>query len=55
MARKLEHFPNLVAMFFARARMEGDRHFLRRKVAGVWEAISWAEAARQVASLPVRA
>ncbi len=49
--RKLEHFPNLVAMFFARARAEDDRPFLRRKVRGEWEAISWAETARQVASL----
>ncbi len=51
MSRKLEHFPNLVAMFFARARAEGNRPFLRRKVKGEWEAISWAETARQVASL----
>ncbi len=49
--RRLEHFPNLVAMFFARARAEGDKPFLRRKVRGEWEATSWAETARQVASL----
>ncbi len=49
--RKLEYFPNLVAMFFARAREEGDKPFLRRKVAGEWQAISWADTARQVASL----
>ena len=49
--RTLEHFPNLVAMFFARAAAAGDRPFLRTKVDGAWAATSWADAARQVASL----
>ncbi len=49
--RTLEHFPNLVAMFFARARQKGDAPFLWRKTGGAWQATSWAEAARQVASL----
>ncbi|WP_174280318.1 AMP-dependent synthetase/ligase [Sphingomonas bacterium] len=49
--RKLEHFPNLVAMFFSRARAGGDRPFLWHKRDGGWAATSWADAARQVASL----
>jgi long-chain acyl-CoA synthetase len=51
MARQLEHFPNLVAMFFARAAERGDAPFLWAKSGGVWTSISWADAARQVASL----
>ncbi|SEN35177.1 long-chain acyl-CoA synthetase [Sphingomonas gellani] len=47
----LEHFPNLVAMFFARAAQRGDAPFLWTKTGGQWTAISWAEAARQVAAL----
>jgi long-chain acyl-CoA synthetase len=38
-------------MFFARARENGDKPFLSRKIGGSWISISWAEAARQVASL----
>ncbi len=49
--RRLEHFPNLVTMFFARAKERGDAPFLWRKQAGAWTSTSWAEAARQVASL----
>lgn len=49
--RTLERFPNLVAMFFARAREGGDKPFLWHKQDGVWVSLSWAEAARQVASL----
>lgn len=57
--RRLEHFANLVAMFFARAREGGDRPFLWHKPAlskaeggdGAWVATSWAQAAQQVASL----
>ena len=48
--RRLEHFPNLVAMFFARAKAGGDAPFLWRKQNGTWVSTSWAEAARQVAS-----
>ena len=51
MARLLEHFPNLVTMFLTRAREQGDKPFLWAKRAGTWQAISWAEAARQVAAL----
>src|SRR3546814_8286394 len=47
----LEHFPNLVTMFFTRAREGGDTPFLWRKQDGHWVATSWAEAARQAAGL----
>ncbi len=49
--RKLEHFDNLVAMFFTRAAERGDAPFLWHKAGGAWHPTSWAEAARQVASL----
>ena len=49
--RTLEYFPNLVTMFFTRAREKGDAPFLWRKEGGVWRSISWAQAAQQVASL----
>ena len=49
--RRLEHFPNLVAMFFARARDKGDAPFLWAKRDGAWRSTSWKEAAMQVASL----
>ncbi|MET4896088.1 AMP-dependent synthetase/ligase [Sphingomonadaceae bacterium jetA1] len=49
--RTLEFFPNLVTMFFTRAAEKGDAPFLWRKQDGDWRSISWAEAARQVASL----
>ncbi|WP_260482856.1 AMP-dependent synthetase/ligase [Sphingomicrobium flavum] len=47
---ELEHFPNLVTMFFTRAREKGDAPFLWAKKNKQWESISWSEAARQVAS-----
>jgi long-chain acyl-CoA synthetase len=49
--RELEHFPNLVTMFFTRAKELGSAPFLWAKQAGAWHSISWAEAARQVAAL----
>ncbi|HEU0066142.1 MAG TPA: AMP-dependent synthetase/ligase [Sphingomonas sp.] len=49
--RTLEHFPNLVAMFLTRAAEKGDAPFLWTKRDEAWAAISWADAARQVASL----
>ena len=49
--RELEHFPNLVTMFFMRAKEKGDAPFLWAKQGGAWQSISWAEAARQVAAL----
>jgi long-chain acyl-CoA synthetase len=51
MARQLEHFPNLVAMFFKRAAQGGDRPFLWAKRDGEWRPTSWRQAAETVASL----
>ena len=51
MTRRLEHFPNLVTMFFRRAAEKGDSPFLWVKRSGAWQSTSWAEAARQVSSL----
>ncbi|MEO6432985.1 MAG: AMP-dependent synthetase/ligase [Sphingomicrobium sp.] len=50
-ARQLEHFPNLVAMFLARARVKGDAPMLWAKRDGQWRPTSWSEAARQVGAL----
>lgn len=44
-----DSFPNLVTMFFARARHRGDAPFLWAKIGGEWQSITWAEAARRVA------
>jgi long-chain acyl-CoA synthetase len=49
--RQFEHYPNLVTMFFRRAREEGDKPFLWRKQESGWQSISWAEAARRVSAL----
>ncbi|MGK6354921.1 AMP-dependent synthetase/ligase [Sphingomonas sp. DT-207] len=49
--RKLEHFNNLVEMFFTRARELGDKPFLWHKTDDGWKSTSWAEATRKVASL----
>jgi long-chain acyl-CoA synthetase len=49
--RELERFPNLVAMFFARAGGKGDAPFLWAKLEGEWRATSWRSAAEQVARL----
>ena len=51
MDKRLEHFPNLVTMFLARARDKGSAPFLWAKRGDQWQSISWAEAARQVAAL----
>ena len=51
MARQLEHFPNLVALFLTRAAEQGDKPFLWAKRDGEWRSVSWSEAARQVAAL----
>ncbi len=51
MARQLEHFPNLVTMFFTRAAQGGERPFLWAKREGKWFSTSWREAAETVASL----
>ncbi|MET0239816.1 MAG: long-chain fatty acid--CoA ligase [Sphingobium sp.] len=49
--RPFEHFPNLTAMFFARAAERGDRPFLRAKQGGVWTARSWTQVAQDVSAL----
>jgi len=49
--RKLEHFPNLLTMFFTRAREKGDTPFLWHKTPEGWESISWNEVAEQVCAL----
>ena len=49
--RQLEHFENLVAMFFARAKEKGDAPFLWAKQQGQWQSMSWREAAAKVACL----
>jgi long-chain acyl-CoA synthetase len=49
--RRLEHFPNLVTMFFTRATERGDAPFLWAKKGGAWQSTSWTEAARQVAAM----
>src|SRR3546814_11039461 len=47
MVRSFEDFPNLVSMFFSRARQHGDAPFLWRKHGDDWQPTSWAETARQ--------
>ncbi|WP_457354837.1 AMP-dependent synthetase/ligase [Sphingomonas sp. UYP23] len=49
--RRLEHFPNLVAMFLTRATEKGDAPFLWHKAGGRWVSRSWSETAHQVASM----
>src|SRR3954453_1750879 len=51
MARQLEHFDNLGALFLTRAAEKGDKPFLWARRDGEWRSISWADAAGQVASL----
>jgi long-chain acyl-CoA synthetase len=45
-----DSFPNLVTMFFARARHRGDTPFLWAKHDGAWQSIGWSDVARQVAA-----
>ncbi len=49
--RTVEHFDNLVAMFFARADQNGDSPFLSRKIDRCWQSQSWRVVAEQVAAL----
>jgi long-chain acyl-CoA synthetase len=44
-------FPNLTAMFFARAHEHGTRPFLWSKQDGVWRSLGWDDVARDVAAL----
>ncbi len=50
-ASPLPRYPNLVTMFFTHAEQQGDKPFLWAKKDRVWTAISWREAASQVAGL----
>jgi long-chain acyl-CoA synthetase len=50
-AELIEHFPNLVSMFLARAEANGDAPFLWAKSDGQWRPVSWREAARRVGAL----
>ena len=45
-----DSFPNLVTMFFARARHRNEEPFLWAKHDAMWQSLSWAEVARQVAA-----
>lgn len=49
--RDLEHFPNLVTLFFDRARTKDDAPFLWHKRDGQWRPLTWRDTARQVATL----
>ena len=49
--RNFETFPNLVTMFFARARERGEAPFLWHKAGGKWHSRNWTETAQQVAAL----
>ncbi|HEX8193651.1 MAG TPA: long-chain fatty acid--CoA ligase [Allosphingosinicella sp.] len=49
--RQIEHFPNVVTMFFARAAEKGDAPFLWAKSEGAWRSRSWRETADDVAKL----
>ena len=49
--RAIEQYPNLVTMFFARAKEMGDLPFLWRKTVDGWKSLSWTEVALQVAGL----
>jgi len=44
-------YSNLVAMFFARVAVRGDRPFLYWKEGGAWRSLSWNETAQRVAAL----
>lgn len=49
--RQLEHFDNLVEMFFFRADEKGEAPFLWAKREDEWQQVSWSEAKRQVIAL----
>ena len=51
--RELEHFQNLVEMFFRRASRKQDAPFLSVKQEGRWRTLSWEETAGQVGRLAV--
>lgn len=49
--RQLERFENLVQMFLVRAEEKGEAPFLWAKQDGEWQAVSWAEAKREMLAL----
>ena len=49
--RELEHFNNLVTMFFTRAAEKDDAPYLWAKREGAWRPTSWRQAAEDVAAL----
>ncbi len=49
--REFETFPNLVAMFFARATDLGDTPFLWHRAGGSWKSRSWTQTALEVSAL----
>src|SRR2546428_12167992 len=51
--RELEHFQNLVEMFFRRASRKQDAPFLSVKQERRWRTLSWEETAGQVGRLAV--
>jgi len=50
-AAQIDRWPSLTTMFFDQARARGETPFLWRKRDGAWGSISYAEAARSIASL----
>jgi long-chain acyl-CoA synthetase len=51
MAREFETFPNLVTMFFTRAREQSAQPFLWHKAPTGWQSQSWGEVAAKVAAM----
>ena len=49
--RQLEHFPNLLTMFFTRVYEKGNAPFLWKHGESDWESTSWREVAEQVCAL----
>ncbi len=49
--RSVNEMNNLVSLFFERAKSNGDKPFLSRKIDGVWVAKSWSMVAADVVSL----
>ena len=49
----IEKWPNLVEMFFGQAERLGSAPFLWRKTGEAWVSISWAEAAKTVATIAI--
>ncbi len=50
-ATEIDGFPNLVALFYARATVGGDKPFLWHKADRTWVSQSWREVGEQIAAL----